>query len=81
MSAFFAWAIAQAWPYLAAAGGLLAVAFGIHRKGKADALREAELKDHRHAQDVLQRADEARSGADRNSDGDGLRKRDQWQRD
>lgn len=81
MSALLSGIIGQIWPYIAAALGAMAVAFGLHRKGKLDERKDAELKDYKHAQDVTNRADEARAAVADSIKRDGLRKPDQFQRD
>lgn len=53
----------------------------LYLKGRSDKAKTEEIKDLRHAQDIRQRADEARAAADSHNVGDGLRKSDGWKRD
>jgi len=73
--------VASFWPYILAAGGLIAAVLGFYVKGRADASDKAKTKAATKRADDLQTAKENRDEVDNLSDDDVAGELHKWSRD
>jgi len=81
MSSLIGAILASIWPYIIAAGGLLAALLGVYVTGRKSGADKARAKAEKQRADNLQTAKEARDEVDRTSDDDVSKRLQRWQRD